>query len=234
MEQKIDKRINYILNIDTETCNTIETEKGLDMSNVLVYDIGYQVIDKKGNVYEQGSFVISDIFLDEKKLMRSAYYCDKIPNYWEDIKSGQRILKSWFNVRKIILEVIKKYDIHVITAYNARFDSNALNTTMRYITKSEIRYYFPRSCKLVWWDTLKMARDTIIKQKTYKQFCIENNFLTKNGRLKATAEVVYRYISNDINFEEHHTGLEDVIIETKILAKCFAQHKKMRKLLWEN
>lgn len=231
---KIDRRINYILNIDTETCNTIETENGLDMSNVLVYDIGFQVIDKNGNVYEQDSYVISDIFLDEKELMKSAYYCDKIPIYLEDIKAKKRKLRSWFTVRKRILEIIEKYNINIACAYNARFDSNALNITTRYITKSSLRYYFPKKYNIVWWDSLKMARDTIIKQKNYIEFCHEHGFLTKNNKVRATAEVVFRYISQDLDFIESHTGLEDVIIETQIVAKCFAQHKPMRKLLYEN
>ena len=31
------------------------------------------------------------------------------------------------------------------------------------------------------------------------------------------------------NFEEKHTGLEDVKIEVQIMARCFRQHKKMDK-----
>lgn len=232
----IDRRINYILMLDTETCNTIENNGRLNMSNVLVYDIGFQVIDKKGRVYEKGSFCIYDIFVEQKKLMKSAYYADKIPAYWEDIKSGKRELKTWFSVRKIILNIIEKYNIHIVSAHNARFDYNALNITMRYITKSSMRYYFPKDLNIVWWDTLKMARDTIGKQKTYIQFCFDNGFVTKHKtpQVRLTAETLYRYMTNNPQFEESHTGFEDVTIETKILAKCFAQHKKMRKLLWEN
>ena len=51
MESKIDKRIHYIIMLDTETCNTHTDENGgLDMSSVLVYDLGWQVIDKRGRV----------------------------------------------------------------------------------------------------------------------------------------------------------------------------------------
>ena len=41
-----------------------------------------KVVDKKGNVYKTCSFVNADIFLDEKDLMQSAYYANKIPQYW--------------------------------------------------------------------------------------------------------------------------------------------------------
>ena len=44
---KIDKRKTYLMSIDTETCNGLIDEKGkLDLSQSLVYDIGWQVVDK--------------------------------------------------------------------------------------------------------------------------------------------------------------------------------------------
>ena len=57
--------------------------------------------------------------------------------------------------------------------------------------------------------------------------------LTKNGKVRLTAEIIYRFISKDNDFVESHTGLEDVTIETEILAYCKRQHKKMRKKLYE-
>ena len=48
----MDKRKTYICVLDTETCNSLTTEDGkIDLSQSLVFDIGYQIIDKKGNVY---------------------------------------------------------------------------------------------------------------------------------------------------------------------------------------
>ena len=67
----IDKRRHYILMLDTETANTIPTETGLDMSNVLVYDIGWAVIDKSGNVYECASFVNRDVLYMSVTLCRA-------------------------------------------------------------------------------------------------------------------------------------------------------------------
>ena len=79
----MDKRKKYILVIDTETANGFMGEDNkLDLSNSLVYDIGYKVVDKKGNTYEENSFVIYDIFFN-KEMMQSAYYKQKIPQYLE-------------------------------------------------------------------------------------------------------------------------------------------------------
>ena len=75
---KIDRRKSYYMVFDTETSN------GLD--DPIVYDIGFAIVDKKGNVYEAKSFVIYETFCKMKDLMQSAYYADKIPNYIEQIE----------------------------------------------------------------------------------------------------------------------------------------------------
>ena len=75
-----------------------------------------------------------------------------------------------------------------------------------------------------------MANDTICKQVRYKEWCYLNGYLTKNGRVRKTAEILYRYITGNNDFTESHTGLEDVMIEKEIFAHCIRQHKPMRKL----
>lgn len=232
MEKKIDRRINYKLVIDTETCPIDKDKEVVDGSNMWSYDIGWVVTDKRGKVYEERSFINADIFLNEKELMQSAYYSDKIPMYWEDIKSGKRILTSFYNIRKIMFADIELYNIKEVYAYNMRFDYSTLNVTQRWITKSKYRYYFNKDLEIC--DILKMARDVIGKMPSYRKFCEENEFLTKNGRLSFKAETVYRFIKKDVDFIESHTGLEDVLIEKEIMAYCYRQHKKMRRQLWEN
>ena len=228
----MDKRINYRLVIDTETCPLDRTLETVLPSNMFVYDVGWAVVDKRGKVYDTKSFVNADIFLDEKELMKSAYYADKLPKYWKEIKSGERVLTSFYNIRKALLETISEYRITEIYAHNMRFDYGTLQNTQRWLTKSKYRYFFPKDVIIC--DTLKMARDVILKMPTYRKFCEENGLLTKNGRLSASAENLYKFITKDTTFVESHTGLEDVLIEKEILAYCFKQHKRMRRKLWED
>ena len=215
----MDKRKNYYLTIDTETAN------GLD--DPIVYDIGGCIHDKKGNVNETFSFIIYETFCEMKDLMQSAYYADKIPMYEKEIKDGTRKIVKWTTAKSYIKNLCKKYNVKAIIAHNARFDYKATATTQRYLTKSKYRYFLPYGVPL--WDTLKMAKDTICKQKTYIKWATENGYTMKNGTPRATAEILYRYISCQNDFIENHTGLEDVLIEKEIFAKCIAQHKKMRK-----
>lgn len=227
----MDKRISYKIVIDTETCPIDKNYDGVAPQNMWVYDCGWAVVDKRGKVYKARSFVNADIFLGEKELMRSAYYANKIPMYWKQIKNGQRTLTNFYNIRKTLLEDISEFNVTQIFAHNMRFDYGTLNQTERWLTKSKYRYFFPKKIEIC--DTLKMARDVISKMPSYKRFCQENGYITKNNQLRLTAEILYRFITKDNSFVESHTGLEDVLIEKEILSYCYKQHKKMRKNLWE-
>ena len=230
MEKKIDRRRTYLIMGDTETCNTRVENGKLDMRDVLVYDFGFAVCDKQGRVYEKYSFIIKEIFFGMKDLMKTSYYAEKLPQYYEEIRNGQRKVVSLYEARQVLANVMKKYETNIFVAHNARFDDNALKVTERYTTQSKYRYFLPFGTEV--WDTMKMANDTICKQKAYKKFCEENGYLTKNGQVRKTAEILYRYITKNNDFAESHTGLEDVMIEKEILAHCFRQHKAMRKKLY--
>lgn len=214
---------HYYLTIDTETANSLDFP--------FMYDLGGAVHDRYGNVLETFSFVIYDIFCADRELFNTAYYAEKRPIYEQQIKEGKRKIVSVFTARKYVKELCEKYEIKAIIAHNAAFDYRAVNYTLRYVSKSKYRYFLPYGVEI--WDTLKMAQDTICKQKAYINFCKENGYIKKNGTPRATAEILYRYITNDNNFVENHTGLEDVLIEKEIFAKCMRQKKKMRRKVWE-
>lgn len=219
---KIDNRKSYYLTIDTETANNLD--------NPIIFDIGGAVHDKKGKVLETFSFIIKEVFYEMPELMQECFYLVKIPQYNAQIYKGERKVVSLYEAKKHIDELCKKYHIKAIIAHNARFDYRATTTTQRYITKSKYRYFLPYGVEI--WDTLKMAQDTICKQKSYIAWCVKHNYTKKNGAPRATAEILYKYITGNNDFVESHTGLEDVLIEKEIFAHCMKQHKKMRKNVW--
>lgn len=225
----MDRRRGYIMVVDTETTNCMLNGK-FDASNALVYDCGWQIIDKHGNVYLQRSFVNADVFFARKEDMKSAYFANKIPNYLRDIKNKDRIVLDTEEIRKVMLEDIQEWHVHAVSAHNASFDVQVLNNTIKMATKGKRKYWFPYGTEI--WDTKKMAAQVVAPKKTYIKWCTENGYLTKTGQPRIAAEVLYRFISHNNDFIESHTGLEDVIIESEILAYCMRQHKKMEKRLY--
>lgn len=212
-----------IIVIDTETTNTID--------DPFCYDVSFAVIDRTGKVYETHSYVIADIFLDEKEMMEEAYFADKIPQYWEDIKNGKRQLRRFQTVKRIFRDVCDQYGIKIVAAHNARFDYRSANITQRFLTSSKNRFFFPYGVKI--WDTLKMAKEIFGKDDEYGAFCLENGYMTKNGQRRYTAEILYRYLTKNNDFVESHTGLEDVMIEKEIFVECIKRNPEINGELWE-
>ena len=224
---KIDRRKTYYMVLDTETCPIDRECQDVTPSNMLVYDIGYAIVDKKGNVYKSGSYIISDVFFKEfYTKMQSSYYSTKIPQYMQDIGEGKRKVKTWSEISFILRDTIQEYQVKAIVAHNARFDFGALKNTKEYLNQYAILPY------MTWYDSLKMAKSVMAEMPTYKQFCQDNGYITATGKVRLTAEILYRFISKNNSFVESHTALEDVLIEKEILAYCIKQHKKMSKLLF--
>ncbi len=216
--KKIDRRKNYYLTIDTETANSLD--------DPLVYDIGGAVHDKKGNVYATFSFIIYEIFVGEKDLMRTAYYAKKIPRYEADLKAGNRKMVRWLTAKRHIEKLVEAFNIKAIIAHNMPFDYRAVTTTQRFLTNSKYRYFFPYGVPL--WCTLRMANSVIVTQPSYYSWAKEHGYMV-GRRPRATAEILYRYITGNNKFIESHTGLEDVLIEKEIFVQALRQKKKMRK-----
>lgn len=207
--------------LDTETTNDIECP--------LVYDIGFAVIDAAGNVYASYSFVNADVFCDDE-LMSYAYFSEKIPQYWEDIKNGTRVLKSFRSIEKIFRRVCADWGVDTFVAHNARFDYLALQNTKRYITTSRYRWFFPYGAKFI--DTLKLSRLAFSENEIYRNFCIENEYVTTSNANRYTAEIVYRFITGDNSFIEEHTGLADCMIEKDIFCYCLETISLKDGYLW--
>jgi len=218
----------FILLLDVETANDIDC--------ALVYDIGFVLMDIYGNIYEQGSFVIRDIFCNERELMKIAYYSDKIPEYVQDIRNGKRQTVDFMQAYNYIRRLMTRYDCHTVAAYNCNFDRNALNTTLRYLTKSRYRWFFPRGTEFICvWN---MACGSICQTSEYKTFAETNRYYSNHGKnYRATAETVYAFLTSNPSFNEEHKGLDDVKIEREIFINCLkhgSNIKGISRLCWRN
>lgn len=214
---KIDRRKKYYMVLDVETANTIEP-----YNDGLVYDLGFVIIDKKGNIYAKRSFCIKEIF-SWRDLMKSAYYVNKLPKYYKSLKNGTIEFISIWEARKRVKEAIKYFDISEVYAYNANFDITTLNNTVRFLSGSACRYFLPYGIKVC--DIWNIACQILGTQKTFQKEGVTN----EKGNLITSAERMYAYITQQHDFEEQHTGLADALIEGEILTRCLKSHKKINK-----
>lgn len=214
--KKIDKRKKYVLVMDVETTGGFGCP--------LVYDLGFAICDKKGNIYEERSFVIEEIFQDVQ-LMKTAYYAEKIPQYIEELKTGKRTMISFLDARAEMFQLMKEYNVNTISAYNLAFDRRALGKTTEFLYGSGKKFLGVEHKSIEQLCIWSLACELLYTRPTFWKVAEKQNWFTPAGNMKTSAEIGWRYISKDYDFIEEHTGLEDVKIEVQILAKCFAQHK---------
>lgn len=211
--------------LDGETAGTMDAP--------LVYDIGCYPINERGEqIGEATNHVIWEVFYEKADLMKSAYYAKKLPQYRDDIWEGEREVMNFLESRACIIKQMKEEGITTVCAHNARFDIKALNNTISTLTNGRVKYFFPYGTEV--WDTYKMARQVLGKMPTYRKFCEKNGYMTKHKtpRPRYTAEVIYRFITKDTSFQEAHTGLKDVEIESQIFGYLMRQHKACDRVLY--
>lgn len=214
-----------ILVLDTETAQTVNyKDNKAHPETSLVYDFGYTIRDKDGNVVRERSIVITDTFY-QYKLMQSAYYADKLPQYYEGIKSGEWVELSFLEAWRTFKADCKECDVKSAWAFNCRFDEIALNNTCRTYSNGFAPWFMPYKLRLRdVWD----YASNITSTKAYLKYCVNNGLFTATGNPSTSAESVYKFINNKHDFEEDHTALSDARIEYEILAAARKRHKKTR------
>lgn len=216
MTTQIDRRRNYILVLDVET---------IGVEDRSIFDIGFMVVDKKGNKYERRSYLVREIF-NNMELMSKAYYFKKYPTYIEELALGLHSLEDWEIIMMDMYSLIKEYNIKTVMAYNLSFDLGALQYTNESLRNREFKMFDSLFKQCIW----GLSVQTICQQKTFKRQVMERGLVTKSGKyLSSSAETVYKYITQCWDFEESHQGLKDVEIEVEIMVRCYAQHKSHEK-----
>lgn len=254
----------YYLTLDTETAtlpfvNEIalnsKAKQTISIAKPLVYDIGWTISDRNGNIIKRENYLIQETFF-VPNIFNTAYYKDKRPQYMRLYSEGKIKAATWNEVIDILLADLET--VNFVTAYNACFDfKKAIPFTERYIyhlysenynkweewqkkrcidilengnhAKNE-KYLIPvfelRGNEYPLIDIWALACDRLLNTNRYRKYCCDNNFFTDSKKFfKTSAEVSYRYLIKDNEFVESHTALSDAEIETFILAKALKRGK---------
>ena len=262
INEKIDRRKKYYLILDCETATLPyaskyeeEQKKNIAIAKPLIYDLGWQVIDRNGKIYKRKSFVISEIF-SVPQIFNTAYYAHKRPIYLERLRNGETVLTDW---ETAINELINDMQyVESVGAYNSMFDfKKAIPFTELYIkmlyspefyewekmqnelceriangyTKPNTREFERtifrfRGKAYDLFDVWGLSCEHIMNNTDYKQMCIDNEWRTASGKyFKTSAETCFRYFSKEIEFEESHTAIDDSIIESELFVEILKRTK---------
>jgi hypothetical protein len=252
------KKILYgVLDCETATLpfanelakDNAEGKKRIAIAKPLIYDIGWQVIDRQGNVYVKKQFLVAEIFA-VPQVFNTAYYAEKRPIYLRMLANGETVIKPWNEVVNEMLSDFSMCDF--VGAFNSMFDFvKAIPFTDLYISKLYDPSYYEwervqrnfcrqivkekskresmgrkfdtfkfRDVEIPLFDIWGMCCESLLNRDKYRRLCLDLEMISESGEFfKTSAESSFRYLSEKYDFEEAHTALADVEIESVILSK---------------
>lgn len=256
------KKFYMVLDTETATlpfanemCKTAKQKQKIAIAKPLVYDIGWVIVDRLGNVYKKVNYLVQETFF-VPNVFNTAYYKDKRPLYMKMLTKGEIMVDTWDNIIKELIIDLNVVDM--TTAYNACFDfKKAIPFTERYIKNlySEnysiweeqqkqkcydildkkddsqndeyLKPYFElRNTKYPLCDLWGLACDRLINIDKYRNYCLDNGLLTNSALyFKTSAEISFQYLMKNYDFIEDHTALSDAEIEAQILVKALKKGK---------
>ena len=257
------KKLYYMV-VDTETAtlpfaneiagNNPERKKRIAIAKPLIYDIGWTITDRAGNILDSKQFLIAETF-SVPSVFNTAYYAEKRPRYLEMLRNGETVIKPWNEVMEIFIADMSTVD--GVGAFNSMFDfKKAIPFTELYIRELYSETYFQweqiqrksaariadgekndknpdfeadifrfRGNIYPLFDLWGLATSYLLNNPTYKNKCLEYSMLTNSGTFfKTSAESTFKYLCDKYDFIESHTALDDAQIETFILSKIAQKH----------
>ena len=259
-ELDLRRKYYFILDCETATLPYADNFSGLIKKKIaiakpLIYDIGWQIVDRRGTVHITRSYLVAEIF-SVPSVFNTAYYKDKRPLYLEKLRKHEIEIKCWEDIVKQMLHDLAYIDS--TGAYNSMFDfKKAIQFTDEYVShlyaedyeiwennqKEMIDYiasggklssdgtFDPstfefRGNKYPLFDIWGLACVHLLNNDEFRETCKANEWYTASGKyFSTTAEVAYRFITERTDFEESHTAIEDVIIEHEIFHKVLEKTK---------
>ena len=189
------------------------------------YNIGYIVGNKRGEILEKKSYALMPCVWDNLEYKYRTANVEGLKgahemahnNIKEILCVDDKKYNKLFDNNKFFgdfLTDITKYEVKRIWAYNCTFDRGALERLFNE-QQSQIVNNLVTFC-----DIIPAILHTKLLNEDYINWCKENNFLTAKGNVQTKAEVVYRYLTGNLEFVEEHTGLADCMIEYQILLEA--------------
>ena len=197
--------------------NDPEKKKKIAIARPLIYDIGWTITNRKGEILDSKQFLIAETF-SVPSVFNTAYYAEKRPLYLEKLNRRETEIKPWNDVAEILLADLRNVDS--VGAYNSMFDfKKAIPFTDLYIKKLYSPDYFNwemlqkklcykianeryqkdeekefdgenfrfRDEEFPLFDLWGLATRHLLNNATYKKNCLKHEMLTASGTFFKTS-----------------------------------------------
>ena len=116
-KKEIEKRAKkkFYLTLDTETATlpfvneyslTAKQKQNIAIAKPLVYDIGWTITDRQGNILKTENYLIQETFF-VPQVFNTAYYKEKRPIYMDLLEQGKIKVATWNEMVNILLEDLR-------------------------------------------------------------------------------------------------------------------------------
>lgn len=235
---------------------TGEQRKSIAIAKPLIYDLGWKVVDGKGVTYARKNFLISETFsvpavfdtayyadkrplylekLDKGEIMLTDWRT-AVRELIEDMDACVAVgaYNSMFDFKKALpfteLYINQLYspDFHKwLDFQNSRCE--AIATGRKYENPygfDETIFRF-RGKEYPLFDLWGLSCRHILNCDEYKQMCLDNEWATPSGKyFKTSAETAFRFFSQELDFIEAHTAIDDADIEAMLFAEIVKRTKR--------
>ena len=197
-----------IVVFDTETTS---------LEKPFCYNVGYIIADLDGNVFCKKDFVVEQVW-HNPMLFTTAYYADKRELYVSRMKGKRAVMEKFGYIMQEMIRDFKAYNVELAFAYNSPFDKGVFEFNCEWFKCNnpfdniEIK------------DIMNFVHSFIAFREEYQAFCESNQLFTESGNYSTSAETLFRYITQNLEFEEEHTALADSLIEFEILRTCVIEY----------
>lgn len=214
------RKLTYLV-LDSETatlpfaneiaCGDAEKKKKIAIARPLIYDIGWTICDRQGNILDRKQFLIAETF-SVPAVFNTAYYAEKRPIYLQMLRDKEITVMPWMDVMELLIADMGK--VNAVGAFNSMFDfKKAIPFTELYINKLYSPDYYEwektqrflcakianepyrknpekefnpnifqfRDCEYPLFDLWGLATAHLLNNVSYKTECLEHGLLTNSG-----------------------------------------------------